>query len=385
MIRQVTMMFVIFFSCAPLLQSGETQSQSVPAEYIRDLKAPGRSNQILRPSAVYVDHQFNEVLVADPGHNRVAIFDTSGVFRFEFSGAGHFSTPVDLAVDKDGFIWVLGTTKEGRKLFVFDFDGLFIRAVQLPPGIDSTGVAYGSFDIGPGGELFLLDKMGFRVIVLDPDGATNRSISLLTSLEEDDRRRQVLGKLRVMRGKILIPCGSLGRVYIYNLDGKQQRSVGYKGTSIGELNFPVAAVLNDDDLLLVLDKHRFNVVCFDLDGQFRGEFGGRGNSPGWFYHPTLLDVDQRGLVYIGQIFQNKVQVCRTPDFILKPNRPGKSDQGNADDTYIYTYSLGWLQSTLHDKGGLEAEEDTKTIYDNTIVSAPEAIVSVYGETCYFWR
>lgn len=385
MIRQVTIVFVIFFSCYSLLASAEPQPQSVPAEYVRDLKTPGRSNQILRPSAIYVDRQFNETLVADPGHNRIAIFDSSGVFRFEFSGAGHFSTPVDLAVDEEGRIWVLGTTKEGRRLFVFDFDGLFLQEVPLPESIDSRETAFGSFDISPSGELFLLDEIGFRGVVLDRDGATRRSFNLLTSMDEDVRRRQVLGKLRIQRDKILIPCGSLGRVYIDNLDGTQLRSVGYKGTSIGELNFPVAAVLTDNDLLLVLDKHRFNVVCFDLEGKFRGEFGGRGNNPGWFYHPTLLDVDQRGLVYIGQIFQNRIQVCRIPDFILKPNPPGETDLGRTKDTYTNTYSLGWLQSTLHDKGGIEAEEYRNTNYENVMVSAPEAIIDVHGETCFFWR
>ena len=40
------------------------------------------------------------------------------------------------------------------------------------------------------------------------------------------------------------------------------------------------------------------------------------NSPGWFYHPTLLEADADGLVYVGQIFRNKIQVCRIPDFIV---------------------------------------------------------------------
>ncbi|MDH4035140.1 MAG: hypothetical protein OEV80_15220, partial [candidate division Zixibacteria bacterium] len=225
MIGKVTILLVIFFSYYPPPTSAQTQPQSVPAEYIRNLQTPGRSNQILRPSAVYVDRQFNEILVADPGHNRVAIFDSQGVFRFEFSGAGHFSTPVDLAVDSDGFIWVLGTTKEGRKLFVFDFDGLFLREVQLPEGLDSSGRSVGSFDIGPQGELFVLDEIAFRVVVLDPEGVTRRSFGLLTSMEEDVRRRQVLGKLRVQADRILIPCGSLGRVYMHSLDGRQLRSV----------------------------------------------------------------------------------------------------------------------------------------------------------------
>jgi hypothetical protein len=62
------------------------------------------------------------------------------------------------------------------------------------------------------------------------------------------------------------------------------------------------------------------VVCFDADGGFLGEFGGKGISPGWFYHPTLLAVDDSDLVYIGQVYRNKIQVCKIPDFIINGAR-----------------------------------------------------------------
>ncbi len=336
-----------------LVFSGATvmaQGMSVPAEFVRDIQVPGRANQILRPSAVFVDHQFNEIFVTDPGHNRIAIFDSNGVFRFEFSGGGNFSTPVDLAVDGEGFIWILGTTKAGRRLLVFDFDGLFMREVPLPLAADSSVITVASFDLGPDGNVYLFDRVGVRVYVIAPDGEFLRDFGLLTSLDEATRREQVLGKIRVQAGQLLVPCGSLGRVYVHDLDGALVRTFGRKGTRAGELSFPVAAVVTEDGTLLVLDKHRFNVVCYGPDGKFRGEFGGRGTNPGWFYHPTLLDCDSQGLVYIGQIFQNKIQACRIPDFIQRIDPQIGSNESIQDKNDVSNNSQYSLELTSSQEG-----------------------------------
>jgi hypothetical protein len=68
---------------------------------------------------------------------------------------------------------------------------------------------------------------------------------------------------------------------------------------------------------MVLDKHRYNVVCFTIDGQFLGEFGGMGFRPGWFYHPNSFAIDNVGRCYISQIYLNLVQVCDLPKFIVE--------------------------------------------------------------------
>jgi hypothetical protein len=117
-------------------------------------------------------------------------------------------------------------------------------------------------------------------------------------------------------------------VAVFTLDGEPVTFHGYQGNNPGELSFPTAVAVSDD-LVAILDKHRFNVVCFGPDGVFRGEFGGRGVSPGWFYHPTLLELGPDHLAYIGQIFENRIQICRIPDFIVIGRTSGDA---NADAT-----------------------------------------------------
>jgi hypothetical protein len=104
-------------------------------------------------------------------------------------------------------------------------------------------------------------------------------------------------------------------VRAYDLTGRPDRVIGQHGSTPGDLAFPVDVAVSRDGLVLVLDQARFNVVCYAPDGKFLGEFGGKGVSPGWFYRPSLLAIDRDDRVYIGQIFMNRLQVCRIPDFI----------------------------------------------------------------------
>jgi hypothetical protein len=83
---------------------------------------------------------------------------------------------------------------------------------------------------------------------------------------------------------------------------------------------------------MVLDKHRYTVVCFDSGGKFKGEFGGKGSSPGWFYHPTSIAANDGNSVFIGQIYLNRVQMCHIPEFISGAGNGAASDEVSVQPT-----------------------------------------------------
>jgi hypothetical protein len=163
--------------------------------------------------------------------------------------------------------------------------------------------------------LYLLDHGALRMLICDRDGAVLSAFELDRDTDTEARNELLFGSPTVTHDRILVPVSTLGTVRVYAHDGTILRHVGYHGTNVGQLIFPVDVAVTEAGLILVLDKHRFNVVCFDPAGRFLGEFGGRGSSPGWFYHPSVLAVDGDTRVYIGQVFQNKVQICRLPEFI----------------------------------------------------------------------
>lgn len=305
-------------------------SRSVPAEFVRRLALPGQANDFLRPSAMFVDRTFGEVLVVDPGHNRIVILDDSGTYKFEFAGGDHFTSPLGVVVDSQGQILVLASTPGGRRILRFDFDGVFLNDVDLDTP-DGPVTRIESIAIDGEDNFYVLDRENVRICVYRQSGEFANAFPLIADLEEKVRREQVFGAIDVSGGAIYVPVPTLGSVLVHAPDGALVRSIGHAGNNVGELNFPVSVAIQDE-LVMVLDKHRFNVVCFTLGGKFLGEFGGKGLSPGWFYHPTILELGDRDQVYVGQMFHNKIQICRVPEFItarvldssLQHQRPGRT-------------------------------------------------------------
>ncbi|MDF1546006.1 MAG: NHL repeat-containing protein [bacterium] len=298
---------------------------AVPAEFSYEVRIPGKFDQIKRPASVFYDHELDELFVADAGNNRIVIFDKNGNFIFEFSGTSHFSSPSEVTVDENGLIWVLASSQTGRHISVFDFDGLFLREIELPGELDGQLTRFSSFDLDRDRNIYLIERYSAQIIVLDSLGNFKTKFGILKDYTPKEREEEFIGRIRVQNGLLLIPCGNSGVVYLYSTGGNLVSAVGYKGNSVGSLSFPVSAIMVNDSLVLVLDKHRHNVVCFDREGKFIGEFGGRGITPGWFYHPTLLEVGIGNSVYIGQIFNGKVQACRIPEFICPSEAGGKKE------------------------------------------------------------
>ena len=310
---------------SPSATAQDNITLSVPAEIIRDLTPPGTADGFVRPEGVFVDNRFGEVFVSDPGNNRVVVFDTSGLFKFEFSCADIFGTPGDLVVDSRGYIFVLGSIGSGRAIYQFDYDGVYLRQLPLSGLPENTAPSLSHLTIDAFDRLYVVDGDQAAIYTFDLDGKMQRSFSVLTELSDQERQEAIFGLPTVFGGLIYLPVSTSGRVYVYDLDGNYLRIIGEEGIDVGKLNFPVAVAVSPDSVVMVLDKHRCNVVCFEIEGRFVGEFGGMGYRRGWFYHPNSLAVDTQGRCYITQIYLNLVQVSDLPKSILTETRATTSD------------------------------------------------------------
>jgi hypothetical protein len=287
--------------------------RAVPAQLIYQMSLPGKGDHFLRPGRIAVDRGQNEIYIADQGNARIVILDQNGVFKFGFSVAEQCGTPLDIAVNSRGEILVLGSGRGGRGVFVFDFDGLYTRMIS--PAEDAAAGEIISLAVDDRDRVYLLSAGG-TVSRYGSDGGREVSFRVGPDADSTSGGEIFFGSLSITDGgEIYVPASSVGTVYRYDVDGRLQGTIGHPGTDMGELSFPVAAVTTEDGLILVLDKHRYTVICFRRDGKFLGEFGGKGIHAGWFYHPTWLAIDDSDRVYVGQIFGNRIQVCRVPEFV----------------------------------------------------------------------
>jgi len=307
---------VIFFTNS-LTFAQPDQPRSVPAEFVRQLQTQEETNHFRRPSAIFIDRTFDEIFVSDMGRNTVVVFDEYGNQRFAFTGDDHFAVPLDLEVTEDGFIYVLGSTANGRHIFVFDYDGLFLKEIKLVVPDGSIG-SVTSFALDSAKNIYLLASTEMQILGFDKDGNYVRTTRIESSSSDStDSQEVILGSISIVGNRILVPSSMDGNLNVYDLTGRLVAQIGRKGSKAGELNFPVAATIYNNEMYMVLDKHRYNVVCYDLTGKFLGEFGGKGFRNGWFYHPTMIETDNNGHVYVGQIYDGRIQVCDVPEFILQ--------------------------------------------------------------------
>jgi hypothetical protein len=289
-----------------------------------------------------VDHTHGEVLVADAGLNRLLIFDREGLYRYEFNFSDRVGSVVDVAVDSEGFVYVLGTSRDGLRVLRYDFDGVYLDEVMLD-ALASTWIE--SMTIDDDDRLVLIDPQGI-CHVAGTDGVVSHSFDTMSAFDDAEAKGVIRGKPRAYQGLLLLPVSTLGTVLVFDLDtGQSIRSIGTPGNTPGQTNFPVAVDVTSQGVVVVLDKMRFNVQCYSLSGRFLGEFGGKGYRDGWMYHPTLLSAVHDDQVLVGQILDQRVQVLRVPDFVLErlsrePDAGGdevldgevKTRQGPSDST-----------------------------------------------------
>lgn len=331
------------------------QPIAVRSDFIRELTLPGMTDQFQRPGRVVFDAVAGEIFVADQGNNRIVIFDSDGSYRFEFNLADRVGSIVDFAVSPEGYIYVLGSTREGRKLFRYDFDGIFIgefaAEVLSDQALDLTSVATDAES-----RVFVLDDSAPQVLMFSADGELSATIPVFSGIQRSATTELVLGTLSATDEGFLLPASSLGMVYHYSRSGEHLKTYGYKGTTTGELAFPVSAAIMASGLVTVLDKQRFAVLCYSPEGKCLGEFGGKGRNPGWFYFPTYLAVDRSDRTIISQVFRNRVQICRIPDAIAERFVPATtSDVGGNPNRQIHDKTelsdlVGHSQHTSNEGG-----------------------------------
>ncbi len=279
--------------------------------YLKRLSLPSATDIFKWPFSVHADLHTGEVFVCDQLNNRIVIFDKDGRYRFQIPGGRVFRSPLDVAVTPEGYIVVLGFVDARRQLVLLDFDGkpmADLPLTGLPGGLAEP--TFVSVALSPAGDrLFVLDQANYRLWIAGLDGRVTGSVEFVAGMSEDEIRELFLGHVDVYGDTVLVSMPIEGEVRLFDLNGKPLGRVGTKGTSPCNTAFPVAAAMDREGNVLVLDQQRMLTMLWNPDGNLcLYETGGVGGRPGDLYKPADLALDAEGRVYISQGFEGRVQV-----------------------------------------------------------------------------
>ncbi|ADH85097.1 NHL repeat-containing protein [Desulfurivibrio alkaliphilus] len=290
-------------------------------------------------------------------YNRITIlngafFVEREIILNEIPEAAEFA-PSQVAVSRDGLIYLSGSTKRG--VLVLDNEGNFLRRLEPMDMIsDQEAIAAAAAKreesdqwpasvvpiAPPATEIDDLDQPRSR----RPEEAAQREkefARLTEELEtardiwadipeefrprteeerEEARVRRGLGPPRINRvvidreGNLFLVSAETGRIYVYSPEETFLYAFGEKGGTPGKMSQPRGVAVDERrNLIFVNDYMRHTILAYDFNGRFRFEAGGYGNAPGWFNFPADIAITRQNQFVIADLFNRRVQVLEIRD------------------------------------------------------------------------
>ena len=194
---------------------------------------------------------------------RVQKLDAGGSFIAEFGKVDppnpDLFGPRGIAVDNQGRVW-LSDTGHGR-LLVYDNSGKFLKQVgdhgDKPLQFNEPfGLA-----VDKAGNVYVADRLNFRVQVISPDFAFVRQFKV-EGWDKDQINREPYLAIDNAKGWLWVSDPIGNKVYRYNLDGKQRKvyDKAMDGAALTAMNLPTGLAVGPDSTLTITDGGDGHVV-----------------------------------------------------------------------------------------------------------------------------
>jgi tripartite motif-containing protein 71 len=268
----------------------------------------GRSEKLRSPMDIFYDRRSGELYIADAGHGAIFVYDANGVFVARIPVASQEGSPMMIAVDAAGRIYV-GHNRSPR-ISVLDYNGAQLEVLDLP-GVAEEGGVNGSRPLhlaagGPEGRVYALKSRG-GLVRIDPEGDVHEEIRI-AGTNTEEAPGQIFGFSMDQAGRFLFSAMRPYSVVRYDTDRQTFHRIGTPGVIYGLLARPAGIATDEEGRIFVASTVRHKVLCYDREGEFVEEFGGIGRGYGRFYMPDKIASDSRSRLFVLERILKRVQV-----------------------------------------------------------------------------
>ena len=235
---------------------------------------------------------------------------TVGIVNNGLNGRG-YANPYDLAVSRDGRIFVLNRCDPARaaaiRVGVCNLDEDYLYEFGDGAGDGDTNFRWPVCMAFDGNEhLYITDEQNQRVTVFDGEGNFLRKWG--TRGSGDGEFNGPAGIAAGPDGSIFVVEQHNARVQKFTAEGDYIGQWGSHGNGPGQFNLPWGADTDTAGNVYVADWRNDRIQKFTGDGEFLAAFGSSGDGEGQFQRPTSVAVDGEGYIYVADWGNERVQV-----------------------------------------------------------------------------
>jgi hypothetical protein len=251
------------------------------------------------------------------------------------SGNGQFNTPLGIAVDFAGNVYVADALNS--RVQKFSSSGDFITSWG------SSGSGDGQFSsvlqgiaVDNAGNVYVADSYNYRVQEFSSNGVFLAKWG--NGYGSGD------GQFNFMNG---IAVDNFGNVYVADSDGDNQRvqkfsssgvfltKWGSPGSGDGQMSGPAGIAVDIAGNVYVAEVYNNRISKFDSSGTFLTKWGSPGSGDGQFSYPVGIAVDIAGNVYVAEVYNNRIsKFDSSGTFLTKWGSPGSGNGQMSGPTYV---------------------------------------------------
>ncbi len=264
--------------------------------------------QFRSPIGIAIDSSGN-IYISDQGNHRIQKFTPDGTFLAKWGGYngndGQFHFPAGIAVDSLDYIYVADSynsriqkfTTDGTFVFKWGSYGNGDGQFYLPIGVavDSSGFVYVS------------DWGNHRIQKFTADGTF---VSKWGSQGTGDGQFQYPREIAIdISGYVYVPDFN-HRIQKFTSDGTFICKWGGQGGEDGQFRNPTDIAIDDSSSIYVADKENYRIQKFTSNGIFVTKWGSYGSGDGQFFGPGAIALDANGYIYVCDVGNHRVEKFR---------------------------------------------------------------------------
>ena len=212
--------------------------------------------------------------------------------------------PYSVATDSRGRIIVTDPGSAGVHIFDFaeqKYKFLWRADKGKDPMLQPQCVTVDAQD-----NIYVTDSESGKIFVFNSDGKFQRTIGSLKGGEGYYKRPTGIAADSAAQ-RIYVTDTLRNKIFMLDMQGNILQQIGKNGDGNGEFNFPTELRLDNHDLIVV-DAMNFRVQMLDRSGAFRLAIGQLGDTPGEMFRPKGVAVDSEGDLYVVDGLRGMVQV-----------------------------------------------------------------------------